>query len=57
MREFFVVWAPKWSLGVSHGQDMSCCERMDHSKRLPNSQFKVLMNEAGGLCASLQAQN
>ena len=48
MREFFVVWAPKWSLGVSHGQDMSCCERMDHSKRLPNSQFKVLVNKPGG---------
>ena len=41
MHEFFVVLAPKWSLGVSHGQDMSYCERMDHSNRL-------LMNEAGG---------
>ena len=47
VREFFVVWAPKWSLGVFHGQDLDFVNEW-----LTQNDFKIffegLMNEAGG---------
>ena len=47
MRGFLVVWSPKWSLGVFHGQDLAFV-----NKWLTQNDFKIvfegLMNEASG---------
>ena len=34
---FLVVWAPKWSLEVSHGQDLVFVNEWLDSKRFQNS--------------------